>query len=711
MRPSLPAIGRCAGIATAFVLATLLLAACGRTSSETASVGSTDAPTAPTERAKPALGSFGLDTAGMDTAVAPGDDFFSYVNGGWVRSTEIPADRSSLSMFSVLHEKTQKSVRDILESASKDWAADGDRKKIGACYTAYMDETGIESKGLEPVKMELEAIAAIPDKAALAATFGAQLRADVDLLNATEYHTDRLFGLWISVNLLNPSEYVPYLVQGGLGMPDRDFYLEGGRMVELRSEYLTHITRLLTLAGITDADARAKRILALETMIARVHASQLETNDVEKGANIWTRKDFDARAPGIDWTAFFDAAGLTGAAEFMVWQPAAVTGIATVVAGQSIEDWRDYLQFHALERASPYLSKAFVDENFTFNGTAMSGTPQLSERWKRGVNECNNVIGEAIGKLYVEKYFTPETKARANEMVRNVLRAFGNRIDTAEWMTAETRKRAKLKLESTQVGMGYPDQWRDYSGLEVMNDDAYGNSQRAQLFEYRRNLAKLGQPIDRGEWYMNPQTVNALNVPLENRLIFPAAILQAPFFDAAADDAINYGAIGGAIGHEISHSFDNSGALFDETGKLDNWWTKEDFAKFEEAGAALAAQYDTYKPFPDLAVNGELTLGENIADVAGLATAFDAYKMSRAGPPVAAIEGFSPDQRVFLGWAQNWRSKYREQALRNTVLTNVHAPGPYRAQTVRNIDGWYTAFDIDEGEALYLAPKKRVKVW
>ncbi|MGB0135344.1 M13 family metallopeptidase, partial [Dokdonella sp.] len=635
----------------------------------------------------------------------------NYVNGEWVRSTEIPADRSSYSIFSALSEQTQKDTRAILESASTDVSAEGDRKKIGACYAAYMDEPGIEAKGAKPVQAELDAIAAIADKAALASTFGAQLRADVDLLNATDYHTDRLLGLWITANLLKPDEYAPYLVQGGLGMPDRDFYLEDGRMVELRAEYQAHIARVLTLVGITDAEARASRILALETMIARAHVSQLETGDVEKGANTWSRADFDSRAPGIDWSSFLDAAGLSDTATFIVWQPTAVSGIAAVVASQPLGDWQDYLQFHALERASPYLSKAFVDEHFAFNGTALSGTPQLGERWKRGVEECDNVIGEAVGKIYVQEHFTPETKARANDMVRNVLAAFGKRIDAAEWMSAETKARARSKLEGTQVGMGYPDRWRDYSGLEVRSDDAYGNAQRALLFDYHRNLAKLGQPIDRGEWYMSPQTVNALNVPLENRLIFPAAILQAPFFDAAADDAINYGAIGGVIGHEISHSFDNMGALFDETGKLDNWWTKEDFARFEAAGAALAAQYDTYKPFPDLAVNGELTLSENIADVAGLATAYDAYTMAQAGSKPIVLDGFSPDQRVFLGWAQAWRGKYREKALRNAVLTNVHAPGPYRAQTVRNIDGWYDAFDVKEEQALYLVPEQRVKVW
>ncbi len=387
-----------------------------------------------------------------------------------------------------------------------------------------------------------------------------------------------------------------------------------------------------------------------------------------------------------------------------------MSGIAALVGKQPLATWKDYLAFHALDRAAPYLPKAFADAHFAFHGTALSGTPQQQERWKRAVDETDHALGEAVGRIYVGEHFSPETKARAEAMVKNLIVAFGQRIDALEWMTPQTRQRAKAKLAGLQVGVGYPAKWRDYAAFEVRRDDALGNAQRAGVFEYRRNLAKLGQPVDRGEWFLLPQEVNALNVPLENRLIFPAAILQPPFFDGAADDAVNYGAIGAVIGHEISHSFDNSGALFDESGKLANWWTKEDLAHFEAAGAALAAQFDTYKPFPDLAVNGKLTLGENIADVAGLATAYDAYKLAHPGAG-ETLDGFSADQRLFLGWAQAWRSKAREPALRNTILTNVHAPGRYRALTVRNLDAWYAAFDVKPGQKLHLEPAQRVKVW
>ena len=688
------------------ILATTL-AACDRPAPEQTAQTPATAP-AP---AKPAFGSFGFDATGMDKGIAAGDDFNDFANGAWVKNTGIPADRSGYNSFSMITEKAQADTRAILEEAAGDSAASGDRQKIGTYYAAFMDEAGIESRGLAPVKAELESIAALTDTASLSRTFGQQLRADVDLLNSTNYYTDRLFGLWVSQDINQPERTAPYLVQGGLGMPDRDFYLEGGRMAELRKQYQAHIAKVLTLAGIADADSKAARILALETSIARVHATQLDTNDVEKGANAWKQADFASRAPGLDWNAFLDGAGLSAQQDFVVWQPQAVSGLSALVKSQPLDTWKDYLAFHALDRASDYLPKAFASEHFAFYGTTLSGTPQQKERWKRAVDATDHDLGEAVGKVYVDKHFSPETKARADKMVADIVTAFGKRIDAVQWMSPETKAQARTKLAGLKVSMGYPARWRDYSALEIKRDDALGNAQRASLFEYQRNLAKLGKPVDHDEWFLLPQEVNALNVPLENRLIFPAAILQPPFFDDAADDAVNYGAIGGVIGHEISHSFDNSGALFDASGKLRNWWTPQDLKNFQAAGAALAAQYDTYFPFPDLHVNGELTLGENIADVAGLATAYDAYTLSRQGKPEQVLEGFTSDQRFFLGWAQAWRSKAREQALRNSVLTNVHAPGQYRALTVRNLDAWYPAFAVKDGQKLYLAPEKRVKVW
>ncbi|MCD9085743.1 M13 family metallopeptidase [Stenotrophomonas sp. SY1] len=664
---------------------------------------------AATAAAKPQLGSFGFDATGMDRSVAAGDNFFDFANGEWVKRTEIPADRSNYGSFNLIAEKTLLDTRAILEDAGK--ASDAQARKIGDYYAAYMDEAGIEARGTAPLQPQLQAIAGIADKQALAKALGATVRADVDLLNATNFYTPHLFGVWVSVDLMQPDRNAPYLVQGGLGMPDRDFYLQDGRMAELRKAYEGYVSKLLELSGDSDAAAKAARIVALETRIARSHATQEETNDVQKGANAWKQADLSAKAPGMDWAAFLDGAKLGAQQDFIVWQPKAVAGLSKLVASEPLDVWKDYLAFHALDEAAPYLPKAFADAHFGFHGTAMSGTPQQSERWKRGVAETNSAVGEAVGKIYVERHFDAATKARADEMAKNIIAAFAKRIDALEWMSPETKAHAKAKIAGLKVDMGYPSKWRDYSALEIKRDDALGNAQRAAAFEYQRNVAKLGQPVDHSEWAMLPQTINAMNVPLENRLVFPAAILQPPFFDGAADDAINYGAIGAVIGHEISHGFDNAGALFDETGKLHNWWTAEDLKQFNAAGDALAAQFNSYEPFPGVHVNGRLTLGENIADVAGLATAYDAYRLSLQGKQEQTLEGFTPDQRFFLGFAQAWRSKAREQALRNSLLTNVHAPGQFRTLTVRNLDAWYPAFEVKDGQKLYLAPEKRVKVW
>ena len=687
---------------------TLSLSACG--DSAPAQAPQAAAPVAPAAPA-PRLGSFGFDAEGMDRSIVPGEDFYGYANGGWMKKTGIPADRSRFGSFNLIADATQADTRAILEGAANATDARGEDKLLGDYYAAYMDEAGIEQRGLAPLQPQLDSIAGIADKAGLAQALGADIRADVDLLNATNFYTDHLFGLWVSVDLLQPERTAPYLVQGGLGMPDRDFYLGDGRMAVLRKQYQEYIGKVLQLAGVADAAGKAARILALETKIAQAHVSQEQTNDVTKGANAWTRADFNAKAPGMDWDAFLQAARLGQQQDFIVWQPTAVAGLSRLVATEPLDAWKDYMTFHALDRAAAYLPKAFADARFAFHGTALSGTPQQSERWKRAVDDANQSIGEAVGKRYVEKHFSPATKARADEMARNIITAFGQRIDALEWMSPQTRARAKAKVNGLTVSMGYPDTWRDYSGLEIKRDDPLGNAQRAALFEYERNIAKLGKAPDHSEWSMLPQTVNAMNVPLENRLVFPAAILQPPFFDGAADDAVNYGAIGAVIGHEISHGFDNAGALFDDTGRLHNWWTPQDLQKFNAAGDALAAQFSQYEPFPGAKVNGRLSLGENIADVAGLATAHDAYRLSLKGTPGQTIEGFTPDQRFFLGFAQAWRSKSREQALRNSLLTDVHAPGQYRALTVRNLDAWYPAFDVQPGQALYLAPEARVKVW
>jgi putative endopeptidase len=654
----------------------------------------------------------GLDVAGMDKSVNPGDDFFLYANGNWVKSTPIPPDRSRYGVFTMLDEEANRRTADLIRDAEKSNAPAGSEvRKIGDYYDAYMDERAIESKGLSPVKSELEEIAGVKDKSALARVVGAQLRADVDPLNNTNFQTDRLFGLWVSPDFNNPARNVAYLMQGGLGLPDRDNYLNtDANNTDLQAKYRAHVAAILKLAGATDADAKASRIYELENKIAAAHVNRTDSEDVHKANNPWRLREFSTRAPGLDWAKFFDAAGLNTQPMIMVWQPAGVTGIAALVGSQPLDVWKDYLTFHALDRASSLLPKTFADERFKFYGTVLSGIPQQRERGKRAVEATSDALGDAVGKLYVKNYFPPEAKATAQAMVKNIIAAFGRRIDRLDWMSPATRAKAKAKLATLYVGIGYPEKWRDYSALKITSDDALGNLQRTELFNYRESLAKLGKPVDKTEWWMTPQTVNAVNLPLQNALNFPAAILNPPFFDAAADPALNYGGIGAVIGHEISHSFDDQGSQFDASGRLLNWRTPEDLAHFRAAADRLAAQFDAYEPLPGLHVNGKLTISENIADVAGISASYDGYRAAY-GNSAPVLQGFTGEQRFFLSFAQIWRAKSRPEALRVLLMTNGHAPEEYRADTVRNIDAWYQAFDVQPRSRLYLAPDARVRVW
>jgi predicted metalloendopeptidase len=583
---------------------------------------------------------------------------------------------------------------------------------VGDYYASTMDEAAIEAKGLSPLRPTLDHIAAIKDRPSLARFLGGTLRADVDALNNTNFYTDNLFGLWIAQDLDEPTRYVPFLMQGGLDMPDRAYYVDPSpRMAELRTKHQAHIAKILEIARTPEAAAKAARIFELERRIAQAHWTREDSSDIKKNNNHWTREELDRAAPGLDWGAYLAAAGLGGQKLFAIWQPSAVTGISALVAREPLETWKEYLTFHALEHSAAVLPRAVGEESFAFHGTVLAGIPQRRDRWKRAVDATSAALGDAVGQLYVEKYFPPASKARVEEMVRNIMAAFGRRIDALEWMAPATRAQAKEKLAVLEVGVGYPDKWVDYAGLQIVRGDAFGNAQRAEEFELQRNLRKLGQPVDRKEWVMTPQTVNAVNLPVMNAMNFPAAMLQPPYFDPSRPVAMDYGAIGAVIGHEISHSFDDSGALFDAAGRFRNWWTDEDKAHFDASSAQLVKQYDAYRPFPDLAVNGKLTLGENIADVAGLAAAYDAYKMSLGGQPAPVVAGLSGDQQFFLSFAQSWRLKMREPALRQQILQDGHAPDEYRADTVRNLDPWYAAFDVRPGQALYLDPKDRVRVW
>ncbi|HTA25019.1 MAG TPA: M13 family metallopeptidase [Terriglobales bacterium] len=663
------------------------------------------------EAAQPAI--HGIAVANMDRSVKPGDDFYEYANGDWIKRTEIPPDRGRIGVFTALSELSDKRTADLIEEMAKGAAQTGSgARKIADLYNSYMDEAAIESRGLTPLDPHLKAIAAIRNKQELARALGESLRADVDALNNTNFHTANLFGLWVAPGFNDSDHYAAYLLQGGLQLPDREYYLaDSDRMRDIRSKYQTHVSAMLKLAGFTETDDRAARIVELEHAIAQTHLSLADNEDIHKANNTWKQADFAAKAPGLDWVEYFRGAGLSKQESFIVWQPGAFTGESALVASTVLDTWKDWLAYHLIEAYAGVLPKALADERFAFFGKILSGTPEQRPRWKRGVETVNRLLGDEVGKLYAQRYFPPEAKAQADTMVGNIITAFRQRIESLSWMDASTKAEAQAKLTTLYVGIGYPEAWRDYSAYVVKADDIFGNFWRGGLFDYRRNMLRLGAPVDRKQWSMTPQTVNAVNLPLQNALNFPAAILQPPFFDPQAPAAVNYGAIGSVIGHEISHTFDSEGATFDSKGRVRNWWTPSDLAHFETATAKLAAQYDTYKPFPDLSVNGKQTLAENIADVAGISAAYDGYRNSLAGQAAPMQGGFSGDQQFFIAFAQNWGSKSREASARQQVMTDPHAPSQFRAATVRNIDAWYAAFDVQAGEKLYLAPPDRVRIW
>jgi putative endopeptidase len=655
----------------------------------------------------------GIDVAGLNKSVRPGDDFDEYANGGWRARTQIPADRSSTGVFLEVFNKAEANNVAIVQAALKANAAPGsDQRRIADWFNAYTDAAAIEQRGLAPLGGEMDAIAALPDKGALSRMLGANLRADVDPLNATDFETENLFGLFVTQALDRPDTNMPYLLQGGLGLPGRDYYLSAEpEMAKLRDQYRAYMGKLLSLANITEPDARAQRVFELETKIARAHADIVATQDVRRANNPWKKADFARKAPGIDWDAFWSAAGLGNQQDFIVWHPQAVAGIARLVASEPLQAWQDWLTFHRLNEVTAVLPARFDQARFDFYGKTLNGQQQQRPRDKRAIASVDAWLGDAVGQLYVKDYFPASSKADIQNMVKGILAAFDKRVAALPWMAESTKAEARRKIATMQVGIGYPEKWRSYAALEVKADDPVGNLRRAELAEYRHQLAKLGQPVDRGEWWMTPQTVNAVNLPLQNALNFPAGILQAPFYDPGADAAANYGAIGAVIGHEISHGFDDLGANFDASGRLRNWWTPQDLARFKASGQALVAQYNAYEVLPGLRINGQQTLSENIADVAGLTAAYEAYRASLGGKEPPVIGGLSGDQRFFLAYAQAWRDKSREQSLRGRVATGGHSPSRWRAMTVRNLDAWYPAFDVQPGQKLFLAPEQRVKVW
>ncbi|MES2045471.1 MAG: M13 family metallopeptidase [Pseudomonadota bacterium] len=654
----------------------------------------------------------GVNQSYIDKGTQPGDDFNAYANGAWAKSATIPDDRTSIGVGFDVFKVAEQRNRELIEGMGKANAAAGtNERRIADYYAAYTDTAGIDARGMAPLKGQLDAIAALKDKGALSAALGAAMRADTDPLNASNFHTENLFGLFVTQDLNRPDVTIPYLMQGGLGLPDRDYYVSAKpEMAELRTAYRAYVEKLLTLSGVSDAAARADRIVALENKIAAAHFDIVASQDAHKAAS-WKKGDFATKAPGIDWAAYWNAAGLPAQQDFSVWQPEAITKLSALVASEPIQAWQDWMTFHTINQVTSVLPQPIRDASFDFYGKTLNGTVAQQPRDKQAIAAVNAALGDAVGKLYADKYFPASSKAEIQGMVKNIVAAFDNRLKALPWLAPATKEEARRKLSVLIVGVGYPETWRDYGSLEIKADDPVGNLQRARLAEYRHQIGKIGKPVDRHEWWMTPQTVNAVNLPVQNALNFPAAILESPYFDAKFDAAANYGAIGSVIGHEISHSFDNLGADFDSTGKLHNWWTAADLKHFEDSGKALAAQYDAYEAFPGLHLNGTQELGENIADVAGLTAAYEAYHASLGGKPAPVIDGLTGDQRFFLAFAQGWRTKMRDKSLRGRIATDVHAPAMWRVQTVRNLDAWYQAFSVKPGQKLYLAPEQRVHVW
>jgi len=673
----------------------------------------------------------GIVVANMDRSVKPGDDFFRYANGGWIKQAQLPSDSGYIAIDGWMrddlsNEVSRKRSANLIQEAIKANVPVGSNlRKIADLYRSYMNEAEIEAKGLAPLRPHLERIAAIRDRHGLARALGESLRVDVDPLNwGVIFHTPNLFGLCVAPGFDDPEHYAAFLLQGGLGMPDREYYLsDAERMRDFRAKYQAHVSAVLRLAGFSDPESRAQHIVDLEHAIAEKHIPIEEEQNFQKANNHWKQADFAAKAPGLDWVEFFRAAGLTGQKNFIVWQPSAITGESAIVASTALGAWKDWLAFHLIDAYAAVLPKAIADERFAFYGMILTSKKKQFPREERGITLINSAfdetgfsflegrgtLGDALGQVYAQRYFTPEMKSQVQAMVVNIVAAYRRRIEALPWMDTATKAEALAKLNTLYVGIGYPEAWRDYSGYEVKADDIFGNLWRGSLFDYHYFVARLGHAVDRREWvmYFYPQTSDA-EITIQNGLNFPAAWLQD--FDPHAPAAFNYGAIGAAMGHEISHVFDIEKSVVDSHGRVRAWWKAEDLAHFEATAAAIVTQYDAYKPFPDLAVSGKQTRDENIADLAGLAAAYDAYRGSLTG--VAAVQnGFTGDQQFFLGFAQGYASKSSDAALRQKVMTDIHAPEEFAVDTVRNLDAWYAAFDVQPGDKLYLAPRDRVRVW
>lgn len=649
----------------------------------------------------------GIETSFIDQNVRAQDDFFRYLNGKWLTNTEIPADKATWGAFNKVSDDIQPQLRAIIEAAAtkKNKVAGTDSQKIGDLYNSYMNEAKLEALGLKPVEAELKRVRGLKNVQEIAAL----------MAHFSKIGVSSPFDYGIHQDAKDATKYVADLVQSGLGMPDQDYYLKDDdkRLVEIRGKYQQHLEKMLTLSGNQNTAQMAGKILALETELAKIQWTKVELRDPVKAYNKVPLNQLNKLAPGYDWKSYLSGTGLQGKVNYViVSQPTYITAMSKVLQTQELDVWKAYFEIQVLRTFSPYLSKAFADENFAFFGTALSGVTEMRPRWKRGVSITEGAMSEAVGKLYVAQHFPPERKEKMEVLVKNLLLSFKQSIDTLDWMSAVTKKEAQDKLSKFTPKIGYPNQWRSYAKLNIRPDDLVGNIIRKTEHSYKRELGKLGKPIDRAEWLIAPQTVNAYYNPELNEIVFPAAILQPPFFDASADDAANYGGIGAVIGHEISHGFDDQGSQYDGNGNLRDWWTAEDHKNFKVKTTALIEQYNAFSPLPGYTVNGELTLGENIADNSGLAIAYKAYLISLGGKPSPVIDGFTGEQRFFMGFAQVWRSKAREAAMIARIKSDPHSPAEFRANgTVRNQPGFYQAFGLKEGDKLYLAPEKRVIIW
>jgi len=667
-----------------------------------ADTAKSSAPASVKESKKPVSG---IAVEYIDPSVRVQDDLFTHMNGKWLATTEIPADKSSWGSFAKLNDDIQPQLRAIIEGASGNKAGGPEAQRIGNFYTSFMDEAKLEQLGLTPLNAELAKVAALSDKKQLP-----QLISHFNQIGVTAP-----YGYGIHQDNKDSTKYVVDISQDGLGLPDRDYYLKADdkKLADILAKYELHVGKMLTLAGDAHGAATAHAVVEFEKELAKLQWTKVELRDPIKAYNKVDIAKLGEVAPGYDWNAYLTDAGVTGKVSYViVSQPSYLKGLTALLASTPLDTLKAYFQWQLVRSNAPYLSKAFVDENFAFYGTVLSGVTEQRPRWKRGVSVTQNALGEAIGKLYVAEYFPAERKARMEELVKNLLATYKTSIDKLDWMTPTTKKQAQAKLAKFTYKIGYPNKWRDYSALEIRQDDLVGNVLRSHQFEYNKELNKLGKPIDRDEWGMTPQTVNAYYNPEMNEIVFPAAILQAPFFNADADDAVNYGAIGGVIGHEISHGFDDQGAQYDGDGNLRDWWTAADHKAFAAKTKMLVEQYNQFSPLPGYHVNGELTLGENIADNSGVAIAYKAYKLSLHGKKAPVIDGLTGDQRFYMGFAQVWRLKMREAAQIQQIKTDPHSPGQFRANgPMRNQPGFYDAFGVKAGDKMYLPPKDRVIMW